>query len=147
MSVWSCNCRLLIGIPVTRDSCDVVHHQAPRSNKLPLRPLSLSGPSQKEYRLLYCGERVSPSFFQFLYFSFPDHGFCDGCMCDWPELNRVGPRRKVKTTTVSYVSQTCTRIRPWSYVHWNRRARYSASSSSTFGERDHGTDELSCFLF
>ena len=37
--------RLLIGIPATRDSCSSVHHHVPQSSRLPLRPLSLSGPS------------------------------------------------------------------------------------------------------
>ena len=88
---------LLIGIPATCDlACNAVHRHAPRSNRLPLRLVYQRSFLQNECRLLHCCEHFSPSFFPLPNFSSPDHGFCDGCMRDWPESNRVGPQRGLR---------------------------------------------------
>ena len=58
--------------------------------------LCLSAVPLAECRLLHCCERLSLSFLLHSQFSCLDHGFCDPCMREWLESNRVGPQRRLR---------------------------------------------------
>ena len=58
--------------------------------------LCLSAVPLAECRLLRCCEHVSSFFLLRSQFLLPDHGFCDACMREWLESNRVGPQRRLR---------------------------------------------------
>ena len=58
--------------------------------------LCLSAVPLAECRLLHCCKCVSSCFFPHPKFPSPDHGFCDPCMREWLESNRVGPQRRLR---------------------------------------------------
>ena len=58
--------------------------------------LCLSAVPLAECRLLHCCECIPPFFSPSIHPSSPDHGFCDGCVQEWLESNRVGPQRRLR---------------------------------------------------
>lgn len=58
--------------------------------------LCLSAVPLAECRLLHCCEQFSSSLFLHSQSPSPDHGFCNPCMREWLESNRVGPQRRLR---------------------------------------------------
>lgn len=58
--------------------------------------LCLSAVPLAECRLLHCCECIPLLFFPLPISFILDHGFCDGCMRDWLESNRIGPQRRLR---------------------------------------------------
>ena len=103
VTVWLQLDPWLIGTLATHDSSNTVHH-APRS--------------RSNWVLQNAGFFITVSVFLRLFFSLPhfpslDHGFCNGCMRDWLESNRVRPQRRsrqLQTPRVANLRANPTRV-------------------------------------